>query len=706
MASSGPATGPSAGPAAQSPTAAAGRDAVRARLRQARALRYVAAVLVLAYLVWTVPGVRPAPGFEVLLDGVLQGSAHTVLAILALVWAVRTPAVPAAWAVAGAVVLRATGYVLALTFVGLGDPLPYPSVADLAWVGSTLLLILAVVLRVRDLAPRLPLLVVLDAVGASLLLVGTVVLVLADPIRTLTATPGVVSDSLAVNLVHPVIDVTLLIAVAALVSAGRRRLTRADQLAVVGIVGGVVVDVVSLVLLAEGPWRPGNPLAGLSVLSTAALAVAVGASPGRRSSPRRLLGELPPPTPAPGVAVPATMVTLALLGLTFTSISQSGTATLAFAAGAMVAVARGVTTFDNDRTAANSVIGTATADLRQFQALVEASTDLIAMADAEGNVLYLNPAGRLLLGMAADRDPRTISVAEIVPGSGDAAFATRWPLLLQQGFWKGEAELLPVDSSAAVPVAISTFVMRDSVTGHPFAVATIQRDISDVRRQKAALQDIADQRARLLNRLVQAQEAERAQIAAEVHDDSVQALAVVDLRLGVLRRRISRAAPELADTVDDVQAAVSAATDRLRHLLFDLESPAHEIGLRAALTAAAEVVFADTDVDWQVDGPDDLRLGDAERITAYRVAREAMVNARKHADPTHVTISLAHEAELLVVSVSDDGPGFTPGAATDRRGHLGLSAMHDRASVAGGDLRITTPATGGTTVLLSLPVPR
>ena len=127
--------------------------------------------------------------------------------------------------------------------------------------------------------------------------------------------------------------------------------------------------------------------------------------------------------------------------------------------------------------------------------------------------------------------------------------------------------------------------------------------------------------------------------------------------------------------------------------------------VQSAITAAAEVVFADTDVDWQVVGVDDLQLGDAERITAYRVAREAMVNARKHADPEHVTIALDRGAGALVVSVSDDGHGFDPGDATDRRGHLGLAAMHDRASVAGGDLSITTPETGGTVVRLSLPVP-
>ena len=658
--SDGPSAAPRRGLAARDVSPAL--QVLRERTQHLRPLQYVVGALVVAYVVWTVPGVRPAPGFDRAFDGALHASTYALIAVLAVAWATRspTPSTSAARALAAAVLLRALGFVLTLAFASLDSPLPYPSVADLAWVGSGLLLIVAVVLRVRDLAPRLPLLVALDALAASLLLLGTVVLVLLGPIRTLTDTPGVVSDSIAFNLVYPVMDVALLVAVAALVSAGRRRLSGADLLVVAGVVGIAVVDASYLLLLAEGQWRSGSPVAALSVLSTLTIALAVSASPVRRTERRRLVGDLPAPTPAPGTGVPAVLVALAVLGLTFTSVAESAPAALSFVACALVALARGIATFSNDREAASAVLGIATTDLRRFQALVEASTDLIGMADSEGTIRYLNPSGRRLLGLSEGQDPRSLSVATVVPGAGETAFAQRWPVLLQTGSWEGQSDLHPVDGSPPVPMAISAFVMRDPDSGRPFGLATIQRDVRDLRRQEAALRDIADQRARLLNRLVQAQEAERSQIAADVHDDSVQALAVVDLRLGVLRRRVARSNPELVETVDDVQSAVSAASDRLRHLLFDLESPAHELGLRAALSAAAEVVFADTDVDWQVIGLDDLQLGDAERIIAYRVAREAMVNARKHADPEHVTIALDREADDLVVTVTDDGRGFAP----------------------------------------------
>ena len=686
-------------------------DSLQAAPRSVRALEYVTVAVVLAYVGWTLPGVRTVAGFDVARDGVLQGAGYVLVTLLAVVWAARrtadpaaAPLAPAGWLLVAGIGLRTLGFVLTLTFLSRSDPLPYPSVADVAWVLSSIAIIAGVVLRIRTLAPRLSLLVALDALAASLVLVGLVVGVLSGPVRTLAGAPGTQTGAIITNVVYPIIDAALLVALAALVSAGRARLTVADVLLVLSVIGSVVVDVTFFVLLAEGLWRPGTLLGSVSLVSTAVLAVAVHGAAAPAAVRRRLLGDVPVPTLRPGPVVPAAFVGISLLGLTVSSLGGASPVTiLCFGLTGLVAVVRGVRTFNVDRDVVGVALGAATTDLRQFQALVEASSDLIGMADSDGNILYLNPEGRRLLRLPADRDVRTLTVADVVPGAGEASFSKRWPLLLERGRWEGEAELHPLDGSEPVPVAISTFVMYETETREPFALATVQRDIRDLRRQEAALREVADQRARLLTRLVRAQEAERSRIAADVHDDSVQALAVVDLRMGGLRRRIARAAPDLLETVDDLQQAVSSATDRLRHLLFDLESPSREAGLRAALSTAAEVIFTDTDVAWQVNGDADLGLGDAERITAYRVAMEAMVNARKHAGADHVTVSLQRGAEELTVTVQDDGRGIRPEDEQERPGHQGLASMRDRVVVAGGELQVGLTPEGGTEVRLSLP---
>ena len=119
------------------------------------------------------------------------------------------------------------------------------------------------------------------------------------------------------------------------------------------------------------------------------------------------------------------------------------------------------------------------------------------------------------------------------------------------------------------------------------------------------MRDLAEQRQHLLSRLVDAQDAERAHIAAEVHDDSVQALAAVDLRLGLLSRRIAAEAPHLLEYVDPLRATVSEATDRLRTLLFDLTPVDLDHGLAPALRETAREIFdgSSTEVTRDRAGP-------------------------------------------------------------------------------------------------------
>lgn len=671
----------------------------------ARVLAWLLGAVVAAYVVWTLPGVRPDTGFDVRFDGLLQGGAYVLVALAAVAGARhRAGASLAWWTVAGAVALRAVGFVLALSFVSVGRPLAHPSIADAAWILAGLALLAGVALRLHELAPRLSRLAVLDGVAASLLSLGLVAGALAGPIESLTA-PGTPRGTIEVNIGYPVLDAALLVAASALVTAPTGRRRRADLLLVAGIVVLVLVDVSYFIVLAGGSWRPGTLLATFSMLSTVLVTLAVWSAPTVGATRRRRrLGEFPETTAAPTLVLPIVIALLAVLGLiTSGAVGGSDPSMLFYGAAVTVAMARGALTLRSDRRAAGLVIDATTLDVRRFQALVEASNDFIGMADAEGHVLYVNPGGRHLLGIPPDRDVATLSVADLVPGHGPTAFATRWPLLLERGSWEGEAEVVPLDGGKPIPIAISTFVVYDPETGQPMALATIQRDMRELKRQENAFRDIADQRARLLTRLVQAQEDERAQIAANVHDDSLQTLAVVDLRLSMLRRRLSGLDAGALETLDEVQQSVSAAADRLRHLLFDLEPPARDGGLGESLDRGADYVFADSDTTWQVTGQRDLVLSEAERVTVYRVAMEAMVNARKHADARRVVVELAQDTDAVTVTVRDDGCGLVLDGTHERPGHKGLASMRDRAEIAGGRLEIRALPDRGTEVRLSLP---
>ena len=353
--------------------------------------------------------------------------------------------------------------------------------------------------------------------------------------------------------------------------------------------------------------------------------------------------------------------------------------------------------------ATEAALRSANADLKRFKALVEASTDFIAIAGLDGKVQYVNPPGRALIGMDPDVDVTNTSISDYLTPEGLAASVKiEQPAVIANGHWEGESTLRNL-KGPPIPVAIASFLMRDMETGEPFALATVQRDITERLQAEAALRDLADQREALLTRLVDAQDAERARIAADVHDDPVQALAVVDLRLGSLVRRLREHAPELLDIVEPLRVSVTDATARLRALLFDLEPPDLQHGLTAALHRAADEIFSGSDTEWSIAADHEPDVPDSTRAVAYRIVKEALTNAQKHARADHVRVTVDDEAGGLSVSVEDDGTGLGPGPVESLPGHRGLLSMQDRATVAGGRCSIENRPEGGTVVRLWLP---
>lgn len=341
--------------------------------------------------------------------------------------------------------------------------------------------------------------------------------------------------------------------------------------------------------------------------------------------------------------------------------------------------------------------------LRRFQALVEASDDFIAMAHIGGAMMYVNPAGRALVGMDPSTDVRATTISDyLTPEANVVSSQGEQRVAIEQGRWAGEATLRDWRGGPPIAVAASTFVITDPRTGDPFALATVRRDIRERKAAQDALDAAAAQRQQLLARLVDAQEQERARIAADVHDDPVQALAAAELRLGLLARRLSEVDQQWSELVGQVQEAVAGAAGRLRHLLFDLESLQEGDSVVDALQQAAAFVFEDTATSWTVEGELDVDLPHAVSVTAVRIAKEALGNVRRHASASSVLISVRHDADGVSFDISDDGVGLGPLPLRARPGHRGVITMQDRAQLAGGWCRLE-PRPKGAAVVFWLP---
>lgn len=275
--------------------------------------------------------------------------------------------------------------------------------------------------------------------------------------------------------------------------------------------------------------------------------------------------------------------------------------------------------------------------------------------------------------------------------------------------------LLSADSGAAVPVpgrlgrrgvlsvasvGVGRHTRQDllflEACAGLFATALDRLDAED------NLRDVAEQRRSLLSRVNSAQEEERDRIADGVHDDQVQTLAALGLRLGALRSSVATTAPELLPEFDRIREVAGVATERLRDLMFDLQSPPPEDDLATVLREAAAHIF-DPSSTWQVLAPEGVSMPREQLLVAHRIAREALVNVLKHARATSVMVTLEQSGTGTEIVVTDDGVGMPSGVTRSPHGHRGLSSMHDRASAAGGWLRVDSRTGSGTSVTLWLP---
>ncbi len=203
-------------------------------------------------------------------------------------------------------------------------------------------------------------------------------------------------------------------------------------------------------------------------------------------------------------------------------------------------------------------------------------------------------------------------------------------------------------------------------------------------------------------RAIQAQEAERARIARELHDEAGQVLTALALQLRVLEGHV--ADDDGRARLAELRASVNTATAGLRELASELRaSGLREHGLASAIErqAARAGDAAGCAVDVAV-GALPRTLPEEMEIALFRVVQEALTNVSRHSGAARASVLATAQGRRLRVMIEDDGRGFDP--AAQLRG-LGLAGMRERMELVGGALRIeSTPGTG-TAVIADVDLP-
>jgi len=202
------------------------------------------------------------------------------------------------------------------------------------------------------------------------------------------------------------------------------------------------------------------------------------------------------------------------------------------------------------------------------------------------------------------------------------------------------------------------------------------------------------QLSRLSRRLVTAQDEERRRIARTLHDDLIQTLAAVKLRLTPHKERLGAVAyAEVCEIVD-------RSIEQTRNLAYSVRPPLlDDLGLIPSLERLAESVAAEHEIAVDVDVRRFTRPQVGIESLLFYVAQEAMLNVVRHANATHVRLILRSEGGVLRLVIQDDGIGCKP----DSLQGLGLRGIRERVEVSGGAFSIRLGPSGGTIVTVEVP---
>lgn len=236
--------------------------------------------------------------------------------------------------------------------------------------------------------------------------------------------------------------------------------------------------------------------------------------------------------------------------------------------------------------------------------------------------------------------------------------------------------------------------------------------LSASRRRQAELSDYAAL-------VTSAQEDERRRLARELHDDTAQALIALSRGLDALAtgREGSSATASTARYVTDLSELAKRTLDGVRRACQDLRpSVLDDLGLPAALESLAHsVTRRGLPCEFSLTG-DASPAAPVVEVTLYRIAQEALSNARQHAQASVASLDVVYASQGITLHIKDNGCGFdyerqvrvhgeSSGDVQDVRPGLGLMGMRERAALIHATLDVNSAPGSGTSITLFAPFP-
>ncbi|WP_027362122.1 ATP-binding protein [Halodesulfovibrio aestuarii] len=227
-------------------------------------------------------------------------------------------------------------------------------------------------------------------------------------------------------------------------------------------------------------------------------------------------------------------------------------------------------------------------------------------------------------------------------------------------------------------------------------IVWVAREITEEKRNREAVRVLS-------TRLALSEEQQRRKIAVELHDSLGQILAIVKMRLNLLRRYL-KDGDELK-LLDASMEQLGSGIELTRTLVWELSPPTlYALGLVAAVEWLGEKYAREHDIEFVVEDNMQCSIwGSDFKIMMFRVVRELMANVVKHSGASVCTITFDSRTDGIAITIHDNGKGFPESTAGSgfRKG-FGLLTIQESIRHLGGDVAFTSDSVGGN-VLIFIP---
>ena len=207
-----------------------------------------------------------------------------------------------------------------------------------------------------------------------------------------------------------------------------------------------------------------------------------------------------------------------------------------------------------------------------------------------------------------------------------------------------------------------------------------------------------------VERIIQAQEAERQHLSRQMHDGPAQALSNFILLTEIAMRLFDLDQAKAREELENLKAAATGTFQKVRDFIFDLRPMMlDDLGLSPTLKRYVEAFKEQTsmDVRLSVTGME-RRMESYQEVMIFRAVQELLGNAARYSQASQVRVALDMGDNMVKLLVEDDGKGFDTDLLEERPS-LGLKLIRERVEMMGGFMEVSSDAGQGTRVVLQIP---